>query len=130
MKEIRTELVEITVTNTGVNEFSLGSLPNLRRAKRIIRIEALRFSLVPVSPSGKATVNNAVFDKSYLRLISSENVEYRALALQTISKTVNGTEIPELNTDTIDPEKSKIVVGSVAGLVANESFLLQVTYEK
>ncbi len=127
---IRTELIEVVVANIGVNEFSLGQLPNLRTAQRIIRIEALPVAEVTAAPSGKPVVNANVFALSFIRLINAENVEYRALALKTLSKSINGTEIPVLNTPMIDPEKSKIVVASTANLVLNEVFLLQVTYEK
>lgn len=127
---IRTELVEVQIQNIGVNEFILGQLPNLRTARRIIKVEALLVAQVTLAPSGRTNVNAAVFNKSFLRLINSENVEYRQLALPSISKVGNGTEIPDINTPQIDPEKSKIVVANTAGLVNTESFLLQVTYEK
>lgn len=127
---IRTELVEILINNIGVQEFILGQLPNLRTAKRIIQVEALQVAQVTLTPSGRANVNATVFNKSFLRLINSENVEYRQIALPSLAKTTNGTEIPLLNTPQIDPEKSKIFVANTTGLVNTESFLLQVTYEK
>jgi hypothetical protein len=126
----RVELIEVVVSNTGVKEFSLGQLPNLRTAKKIIAIEALRVTAVTNAPSGNAVVNEVVFKQAFIKLINSENVEYRALALASLSKAVNGTTIPELNTPPIDPEKSKIVVSGTAALVLNEVFLLEVTYEK
>lgn len=126
----RTELIEVIISNIGVQEFPIGQLPNLRNASKIIRIEALRFTQVPVAPTGKAVVNETVFPKAFLRLINSDNVEFRAYSLVSLSKSVNGTEIPAINSPRIDPEKSKIVVGSTAGLILNEVFLLQITYEK
>lgn len=126
----RIELIEVICANISAAEFSLGSLPNLRTASKIIRVEALPVSQVTISPSGKAVVNNGVFQKSFLKLISADNVEFRALALPSISKSINGTVIPAINTPRIDPEKSKIVVGTAAGLVLNEVWLLSVTYEK
>lgn len=126
----RVELVEVIISNTGVSQFVIGSNPNLRDASRIIKVEALPVTAVTFAPSGRAVVNAAVFNKSYLRLIDSNNIEYRQMALPSISKQVNGTTIPVLNTPRIDPEKSMIQVASTAGLVLNESFLLQVTYEK
>ncbi|MCC6258072.1 MAG: hypothetical protein IT254_07110 [Chitinophagaceae bacterium] len=129
-KNIRCELVEIIITNTGTTEFPLGSLPNLRNAKAIVLVETFPVGAVALTPSGKTVVNDTVFNKAFLKLIDSENVEYRAVALKSISKTVNGTVITPVNCPQIDPEKSKIVVGTAAGLVANEAFLLQITYLK
>lgn len=126
----RIELIEIEVQNTGAREFVLGSLPNLRQAKRIIRIEAFDVSSITKSPSGKAVINAAAFKNAFIRLINSENVEYRHLSLVSLSKTVNGTVIPTLNTPQIDPEKSKITVGDNSTLVSGEVFLLQISYEK
>lgn len=126
----RIELIEIEVQNTGAREFVLGSLPNLRQAKRIIRIEAFDVSSITKSPAGKAVINAAAFKNAFIRLINSENVEYRHLSLVSLSKTVNGTVIPTLNTPQIDPEKSKITVGDNSTLVSGEVFLLQISYEK
>ncbi len=129
-RNIRTELIEVVVLNIGVREFSLGQLPNLRNAKNIIQIEAYSVAQVSVAPSTRAVINAAVFAKSFLKLIDSNNTEFRTMPLLSLSKTVNGTAIPELNVPTIDTEKSKIVVGNTTGLALDEAFLLAITYEK
>jgi hypothetical protein len=135
--ETRTEIFEILVNNIGSTEFALGNQPNLRTAKKIKSIEAFKVDQVTVAPSGKNVINATVFAKSFLRLIGSRNNDLRYVPMLSLSKTVNGTQVPEFNIDAaqgdegaIDPEKSKIVVGSTAGLVLNEVFLLAVTYEK
>ena len=128
--DIRTELIEVIVSNVSAVEFSLGQLPNLRNAKRIVRVEAFPVAAVTLSPSGKPLVNATVFQKAFLRLINNRNTDLRQVPLQAISKSINGTTIPEMNCGAIDPEKSKIVVGSSVALVLNEVFLLQVTYEQ
>lgn len=126
---VRTEIIEIIVNNVGVTEFSLGLLPNLRQAKNIMQVEAYKVSQVPLAPSSKTVINDAVFSKSYLKFISTGSEEYRTIPLLTLNK-INGTPLPILNVPPIDTEKSKIVVGSSVGLVLNEVFLLAITYEK
>ena|SRR5258708_31543959 len=126
----RTDLIEVEVLNVGAQEFTLGTNPKLREATKIFKIEAFNFTQIPVSPSGKVVINITVFNKSAIKLINNANTELRAVPLYSISKNVNGTEMPFVDTNQIDPEKSKIVVGSAAGLVLNEVFLLAVTYER
>ncbi len=126
---LRTTVVEIEILNTGVTSFNLGELADLRDAKNIISIEAFNVTQIPISPGAKTVVNAAVFAKSFIKLIRG-NTELRTLPLYSISKQVNGTVIPQLNVGNIDPQKSKIVMGTNAGLVINEVFLLSVTYEK
>jgi hypothetical protein len=127
---LRTELIEIEIANAAGTEFSLGQLPNLRTAKTIFKIEAFNASQIAFSPKGKAVVNTTAFNKASIKLINGNDVEFRHIALQSLSKTVNGTTIENINTPQIDTEKSKIVVGNPTGVVAGEVFLLQITYEK
>ncbi len=130
MADIRQKIVEVTVNNNAVKQFALGSLPDIREAKAIKRIEAYNVSQLSVSPTEKAVINIDVFNKSYLKLVNPQGTELRNFPLSSISKTINGTDIPDLNIGPIDPEKSVIQVGNTAGLVAGEVFLLVVTYEK
>jgi len=82
-KNLRTDSIEIEVLNIGVNEFSLGILPNIRSAKRIISIEAYSVSQVSNAISSKAVINAAVFAKSFIKLVDTNNVEYRTIPLYT-----------------------------------------------
>lgn len=128
---LRTEIIEVAIGNGAASEFSLGSLPNLREAKTIRRIEAFHAGQITFSPSGRAVVNTAVFQRSYIKLINRDNLEFRIMALSSLSKTVNGSAIENIHLPQIDPEKSKVTIGGVAaGVVAGEVFLLEVTYEK
>lgn len=126
----RTILIEVEVLNVAAKEFTLGTNPDLRTAKKIFKVEAFNVGQVPVAPSGKAVINAASFNSSSLSLINPDNTTLRTLPLYSIAKNANGTEIPYVDTEMIDPEKSKIIVGTTAGLVLNEVFLLAITYEK
>lgn len=125
----RTEVIEVVVSNPGASEFSIGSLPNLRNAVLIESIESFNVGAVPFSPSGKAVVGAAITSKSYLVLVDGNNTTLRQRSLTSLIKSVNGTEIPPIDCQKIDPEKSKITVpaGGTA-LTVNEVFLLEITY--
>lgn len=128
-EKIRTELVEVVIANTTSNEFILGQLPNLRNAKAIHKIETFRTAQVSKTPSGKTVANDTVFFKSFLVLIAGDT-QIRQIPLVSLNKNTNGTSVDPVHTQTIDPEKSKIFIGELTGLVAGEAFLLQITYEK
>lgn len=127
--ETRTEIVSVLINNVGSTEFTFPALPNIRDAKNIKTIEAYSAAQVSLNDKGRPVVNAGVFAKSFLQLVSGQNVQLRTLPLASLSPSVNQRP-RELNVGSIDPEKSKIVVGSIAGLVVNEVFLLAITYEK
>lgn len=127
---IRTELIEVLINNAAASEFILGQLPTLRDAARILQIEAFHNGQITNAPTGRPVVATATFQKASLKLISIDQVEYRHVALTSISKSVNGTVIPMLNVPQIDPEKSKIFVGDTTGVTVNQVFLFEITYEK
>lgn len=127
-KKVRVEIFEVKIPASG-KEFSLGSIPNLRDAKFIYKVEALPNAQATKGPSGLDNIADAVFNKSYLVLINSSNVKLREYSLNSIAKTVNGSTIQPCNCPAIDPEKSKIVIAETTGIVAGTVVLLQFEYE-
>ena len=129
-KKLRTEIVEVPVGNTASTEFSWGSsLPFLRDCAYIKKIEAFHAEQVSTSPSGLAVVSKAVFQKSFLKLISGSS-QLREIALVSISKFTNGTVVEDVNIPAIDTEKTKVKVANTVGLSANECYLFEITYEQ
>ena len=129
---LRTEVIEVNVGANITNAYNFGQLPNLRTAKRIIRIEAYDRNQVSKTLSNKDTVTNAVLLKSYLKLVELGGTQatIHTLPLYDISQQQNAMVVENINCQAIDWEKSTINIPETTGLAVNESFILKVKYIK
>jgi hypothetical protein len=126
----RTRLVEVAIDSIVKTEFSLKDEEVLRKAKRIIAIEAYKVGTVSIAPSTAAVVNDTVFDKSFLTLGTEdgEEVIYK-LPLADLNRAANNGQLFYVDIPPIAPSKCSIKVATTAALSAAEVFLLCFHYE-
>lgn len=103
----------------------------LGKAKKIVGIEAYKVGTVAVSPSGRAVANNTVFLKSFLTLKTNNGSSEPVLRIPfaDLERAGNSGKLLEVNLAPLAISKCEIVVGSVAGIVTTESWLLGFHYE-
>jgi hypothetical protein len=125
------QLVEIPIASATDVEFSFPQNLSTIEKGRIKAIAAFSFTQLPVTPTNKPTVNATVFKKSFLTLRkrASGKDDLQAVPLQDLVRSANNGEWFMLDVAQYDFSQSKIVVPDTTGLVAGESFLLQVIYE-
>jgi NH3-dependent NAD+ synthetase len=129
---IRTEVIELNIGANVTTSYNFGQLPNLRTAKRIIRVEAYDRTQVSKTLSNKDVITNAVLLKSYLKLVELGGTQatIHTLPLYDISQQQNAMVVENINCQPIDWEKSTINIPETTGLSANESFIIKVKYIK
>lgn len=120
--------VEITASQ---QQYSLKEEEILSDCKKIIGVEVYKVANVSVSPTGRPLVNNTVFTKSYLVIATKDSDEVLyMIPLASMDRSTNQGEIFRVDIPPIAPSKCYIKVGSIAGIVAGESFLLGFHYER
>jgi hypothetical protein len=124
---INVENVELTVDNVNKTKFSFPENAFLR-GQKIKGIDIPQVSEITVTPTGKALVNATVYNKSFLVLSVGGNEKINRIPLKSLDPFVSyGGRLP-LNDLEIDWTKSYIEVGSVAGLVLNEAFFMNILF--
>lgn len=123
-------LVEVLIDGAKTT-YSLKDEEILRTAKKIIAIETYKVDNVSISPTGRPLANNSVFAKGFLVLQSATNTEMiNELPFPSMDRTTNNGRLFYVNIPPIAPSKCFIRVGTTAGIVTGESFLIGFHYEK
>jgi hypothetical protein len=126
----RFRLVEVEVSSTSQQDFSLKDEEVLRDAKRIIAIEAYKVGTLALSPTGRAVVNDTVFKKSFLIIGTADSDEVlNKIPLSDLSRADNNGQLFYVDIPPVAPSKCSIKVATVATLSASESFVLAFHYE-
>jgi hypothetical protein len=102
-------------------------------SNKIRAIESYRVTNVSNSPlDGSATVNETVFNKSFLVLLSKGGNEevISKIPLTDLCKADNNGNLFELDINGISMQKSYILVPELTATVGTEKFLLGFHYEK
>jgi len=120
------ETVEIKTTNTSTTKFYFDEYPNLR-GKVIQRVDNYALGNLQKSPTNRSIVNNTVYEKSFLVLVSQGREVINRVPLSQLTPAANGG-LPIFFNHIIDFPKSYIEVGTKASLSGSESFLLNFYY--
>ena len=115
------ETVEVKTNSTTKTKFYFGEQPILRN-KRVLYIHAWQVANVAESPSDLAVVNNTVFHKSFLVLVSKNKEIINRIPLDQLMAIYNTQNVLLLDL-IINFPKSYIEIGSIASLNASETFL-------
>lgn len=129
-KNIRTEVFQVPIGSNTSKEIPLGSLTNLRDAKRLLKLEFFHSTQIIKTPEGLDVIDEALLKGSYVVLNDSKSNQLRQIPLTQLTKNVNGTTIEPINIDTIDPTKSYIKVTGDLVPALGKAFVFYATYEK
>lgn len=112
--------------STQRNKFSFPEIL-LLRGKKIVYIDFFRVSDVSFAPSGRATVNNTIFAKTFLTLVTAGIERFNKIPLNNfVSGLQYGNRI--LLNEVIDWEKSFLNISELSGFSTSESFVFTVYY--
>lgn len=121
----------IEVLSTAALSYTLPDDEILRNAKRIIGIVAYKVGTLALSKTGRPVVNDTVFNKSYLTVITADDRKVLVdLPFSDMNRAGNNGEIFYVDIPPIAPTKCEINVASAAALSASESFVLGFIYEQ
>lgn len=115
------ETVEVKTNSTTKTKFYFDEQPVLRK-KRILHVQAWRVGYVSESPSDLAVVNDVVFQKSFLVLVSKGKEIINRIPLVQLTNYFQNENALLLDLMVNFP-KSYIEIGSIASLSASETFL-------
>lgn len=120
----------IEVETTAAVDYTLPDDEILRKAKRIIGLVSYKVGTLALSSTGRPVVNDTVFNKSYLTIITADDRKVLVeLPLSDLNRAANSGEIFYVDIPPIAPSKCEIHVGSPAALVTTESFVIGFLYE-
>lgn len=120
------ETVEVKTNSTTKRKFYFEEQPSLRNT-RILYIDTWMAGVVSESPSDLALVNNTVFYKSFLVLVSKGKEIINRIPLFHL--TVGFQKYERILLDlVVEFPKSYIEIGSIASLSATETFLFTFYY--
>lgn len=123
-------LVEVQMTGAQ-NQFSLKDEEILRTAKKIVAIEVYKVDNVTITPKGAAVVNNTVFEKAFLVIgLADDKQPLMNIPFTSMDKTANQGRPFFVNIPPIAPSKCFVQVGTQAGIVPGEVFLIGFHYER
>lgn len=125
----RSRIVEVAINSAAVTDFSLKDEEVLRKAKKIIALEAYKVGTVSNAPSGAAVVNDTVFNKSFLIIGTEASDEVIKIPLSDLNRAANSGELFYVDIPPIAPSKCSIKVATTASLNTAEVFLLSFHYE-
>jgi len=120
------ETVEVLTNSTTKTKFYFGEQPILRN-KRILYVDAWLVGNVSESPSDLLVINNTVFYKSFLVLVSKGKEIINRIPLYHLTYNFQKYEKYILDL-VIDFPKSYIEIGSIASLSATETFIFTFYY--
>lgn len=125
------QLVEVNIEDTTTIELSFPQNLSVVERGRIKAIAAFSVDQIPVTPKNRPTVNATVFKKAFLTLRSTTTGkdDLQKIPLQDLVRSANNGEWFMLIPEQYDFSQSKIEIPDPSGLVAGESFLLQVIME-
>lgn len=128
-KTKRFRLLEVE-TKANQTEYTLQDNDNLNTVKRISAIEAYRVSKVAISPKGRAVISDAVFNKTFLTLATSDtDQQQHQIPLTDLCRADNNGQLFYVDIKPIAASKCVLKIASVAGILDTESILIGVHYE-
>ena len=124
------ETLEVVVDDATKVEFTFPQNVSTVEAGKIVALATHTVGEIPLSPSGKAIVNNTAFNKAYLVLRNrrSGRDDLNKIPLRDLLRSANNGEWIHLDGEQYDFSQSRIVVPNNAGLTANEVFMINVIY--
>jgi hypothetical protein len=121
------ENIELLVDNINKTKFSFSENAILR-GQKVKYIDIPQVSEVSVTPTGRAVVNATVYAKAFLVLSVGNKEQINRIPLRSLDPfQSNGVRIA-LDDLNVDWTKSYIEIGSIAGLVLNEAFFLNIYF--
>lgn len=125
-------VLEVAIPSTNQRDFYFPQDEILREARKITAIEAFKVGNSSQGPiSGLATVNDTVFNKSFLSLqtMGAEEPITNA-ALVDLSRKDNNGDLFTVDLPPLNITKCRITVPTAASLSTSEVFLIGFHYEK
>lgn len=132
-EQVQFELVEVTISNAGITQFNLATNQVLEQAKEILAIEAYKVGDASISPiSGSNVVNDTVFEKAYLSLVSKTQTGKTIIDLMPLVDLNRPSNQGVMQAFTIKDQlnvtKCFITTASAASQSTSEVFLLGFHY--
>jgi len=115
------ENIEVPTNSTTKTKFYFAEQPNLRN-KRVLHIHAITVDYMLYSPSNLLIVDNVVFNKSFLVLVSKNKEIINRIPLLNLIPSYQGLQAILFDI-IIDFPKSYIEIGNIQNLDANRTFI-------